>query len=272
MASIISAGTSSGTSLNLTGDTSGVLQLASNNGTTAVTVDTSQNVMVGGTTNTYGGKVEVYSSGNTRLDIATTGATSQQILSFDQNGSAKWQIISDLPASGSGRLDFVKPGSGSQMTIDSSGRVTMPYQSGFMAGIASTSDATISQNSLVPFNTVTSTNAFNTGTNFNTSTNLFTAPVSGRYVFSFTLYFTNSGGSTGNMSAAIRVNGSFISFTSGDAYGFLSATPNSTGGVITSSTSVVLNLSANDTVGVAAKGASIRIYPGNCFFSGYLLG
>jgi hypothetical protein len=47
MASIISAGTTSGTSLNLSGDTSGVLQLASNGSTTAVTVDTSQNVGIG---------------------------------------------------------------------------------------------------------------------------------------------------------------------------------------------------------------------------------
>jgi hypothetical protein len=47
MASIISAGTTSGTSLNLSGDTSGVLQLASNGSTTAVTIDTSQNVGVG---------------------------------------------------------------------------------------------------------------------------------------------------------------------------------------------------------------------------------
>jgi len=42
MASILSAGTSSGTALNLSGDTSGILQLASNNGTTAVTIDTAQ--------------------------------------------------------------------------------------------------------------------------------------------------------------------------------------------------------------------------------------
>lgn len=42
MASIISAGTTSGTSLNLSGDTSGVLQLASNGSTTAVTIDTNQ--------------------------------------------------------------------------------------------------------------------------------------------------------------------------------------------------------------------------------------
>jgi hypothetical protein len=42
MASIISAGTTSGTALNMTGDTSGVLQLATNGSTTAITIDTSQ--------------------------------------------------------------------------------------------------------------------------------------------------------------------------------------------------------------------------------------
>lgn len=44
MASIISTKTSGGGGIAFTGDTSGVLQLASNNGTTAVTIDASQNV------------------------------------------------------------------------------------------------------------------------------------------------------------------------------------------------------------------------------------
>ena len=86
-------------------------------------IDSSGNVIVGATSNTYGGQFGLFSSTNTRLDIATTSSTAQQILSFGQNGTAKWQIISDLPASGSGKLDFVKPGTGSQMTIDSSGNV-----------------------------------------------------------------------------------------------------------------------------------------------------
>jgi hypothetical protein len=47
MASIISAGTTTSTALNMSADTSGVLQLASNNGTVALTVDTSQNLLVG---------------------------------------------------------------------------------------------------------------------------------------------------------------------------------------------------------------------------------
>ena len=55
MASIISAGTTSGTALNMTADTSGQLQLATNSGTTAVTIDTSQNVGIGTTTpSSYG--------------------------------------------------------------------------------------------------------------------------------------------------------------------------------------------------------------------------
>ena len=61
MASIISAGTTSGTSLNLSGDTSGVLQLASNGSTTAVTIDTSQKVGIGTASPT--GKLHVYGSG-----------------------------------------------------------------------------------------------------------------------------------------------------------------------------------------------------------------
>ena len=47
MASIISAGTTDSTSLNVSGDKTGILQLASNNAVTAVTIDASQNVGIG---------------------------------------------------------------------------------------------------------------------------------------------------------------------------------------------------------------------------------
>ena len=52
MASIIAAGTTSGSALNMTGDTSGQLQLATNGSTTALTIDTSQNVGIGTTSPT----------------------------------------------------------------------------------------------------------------------------------------------------------------------------------------------------------------------------
>jgi hypothetical protein len=60
MASIINATTSSGVAVS--GDTSGVLQLATNGGTTAVTIDTSQNVGIGTTSPSY--KLNVLRSGN----------------------------------------------------------------------------------------------------------------------------------------------------------------------------------------------------------------
>jgi hypothetical protein len=47
MASIVSAGTTSATALNMSADTSGVLQLASNNGTVALTISTAQNIGIG---------------------------------------------------------------------------------------------------------------------------------------------------------------------------------------------------------------------------------
>ena len=74
MASIISAGTTSGTALNFSGDTSGVLQLATNGTTTAITVDTSQNVGIG--TASPVGKLSIYGTGAlATFQNATTGST-----------------------------------------------------------------------------------------------------------------------------------------------------------------------------------------------------
>ena len=51
MASILSAGTTNSTALNLTADTSGSLILASNNNVTAVTIDANQNATFTGSVN-----------------------------------------------------------------------------------------------------------------------------------------------------------------------------------------------------------------------------
>jgi acetyltransferase-like isoleucine patch superfamily enzyme len=84
MASIISAGTTSGTSLNLSADTSGVLQLATNGTTTAVTIDTSQNVGIG--TASPGAKLEV-AGGVRSLRTGSTAAVLQVI-----NDNNSWNI------------------------------------------------------------------------------------------------------------------------------------------------------------------------------------
>ena len=80
MASIISAGTTSGTALNMTADTTGALQLATGaSATTAVTVDTSQNVGIG--TTTPSSKLHLYGTGSTFRPIVE-GTTNQVDMSI----------------------------------------------------------------------------------------------------------------------------------------------------------------------------------------------
>jgi hypothetical protein len=86
MASIISAGTTSGTALNMAGDTSGVLQLATNGSTTAITIDTSQNVGIGTASPT--GNLDIASSSNVNVYIRqTTGVCNTRIKSDSTNAA-----------------------------------------------------------------------------------------------------------------------------------------------------------------------------------------
>jgi hypothetical protein len=85
MASIVSAGTTSATALNMSADTTGILQLASNNGTVGLTMDTSQNVGIGTasptgklnvvTNNTHNGGATFDSTGTTQVWLRDTDAT-----------------------------------------------------------------------------------------------------------------------------------------------------------------------------------------------------
>jgi hypothetical protein len=97
MASTISAGTSASTAIAIAGDTSGALALQTNNGTTAVTITTAQNVGIGNTS--PAAKLQVTS--------ATSGATpdtNADELVVEGSGQAG---ISILAGSGqSGRLYF----------------------------------------------------------------------------------------------------------------------------------------------------------------------
>ena len=85
MASIISAGLTSGTSLNLSGDTSGVLQLASNGSTTAVTIDTSQKVGIGTASPT--GKLHVYGAGEVQTLQRNSGSANNYTLFKTEAGA-----------------------------------------------------------------------------------------------------------------------------------------------------------------------------------------
>jgi hypothetical protein len=154
------------------------------------------------------------------------------------------------------------------LNLSSAGVSTTPVNPAFEAGIGSTSDATLNTGSNIPFNVVN----YQRGSSYNNSTYAFTAPVTGYYLFTVGLFFSNSASSTGSMQAGFVKNGSFISTAGGDAQGCISCTPNSLGGTIQLATSLVISLSSGDTVAVQPRGASIRVYQGHCYFSGSLIG
>jgi hypothetical protein len=75
MASVISAGTTSTTALNLSGDTTGVLQLQTNGTTAAMTIDTSQNVGIGVAPSAW----SAYKGVNVGLNTTLAGSTGASV-------------------------------------------------------------------------------------------------------------------------------------------------------------------------------------------------
>ena len=75
MASVISAGTTSGTALNFSGDTSGVLQLASNGTTTALSISTAQVVTLTNALAVTSGGTGVTTSTGTGANVLGTSPT-----------------------------------------------------------------------------------------------------------------------------------------------------------------------------------------------------
>ena len=154
-------------------------------------------------------------------------------------------------------------GSGTErFKVDSSGRVTMPYQPGFESVLTSTSGSVqyTSINSEIVFN---STNS-NVGNHYNTSTGRFTAPVTGNYMFYM------FGMTTATTWYNFRKNGSPVTYPTH---------PYSISGTgsdwAQSSGMTIISLNVGDYVSVFTGGAGSGIYGGgnnHNVFVGYLLG
>jgi hypothetical protein len=151
-----------------------------------------------------------------------------------------------------------------RMRIDSSGRVTMPYQPAFSAyrqagHVGGTAGATTT----IVFNTVWA----NTGSHYNNTNGIFTAPVSGVYYFSSIGMMTGSGSSAHDTQLRIRKNGG----------GFvISNPPGETSGGMGFAASGVVYLAAGDYVYVEWYCSSTyTLYASGGDwnnFSGYLIG
>ena len=148
------------------------------------------------------------------------------------------------------------------MNIDTSGRVTTPYQPAFV--VSNSSNVNVSSDSVINWNQVD----VNIGSHFNTSNNRFVCPVAG--VYSFSIQVTINGmSSPGNYNAAyFKVNGS------GTGHRFRSRTYNNTSEWSGISGTALLRLNANDYVELTAYShTGYMTWQGNEYhFYGYLIG
>jgi len=135
-------------------------------------IDSSGNVGIGRTSITY--KLEV----NGDIMCGQNGNT----LRFGRVGQSDG---AQIQCDNSSNLIFRNYGGNERMRIDSSGRVTMPYQPSFLAVKSNGNQGTTSA---VLFNTV----AHNIGGHYSTSTGRFTAPVDGYYFLTFSAHGENS--------------------------------------------------------------------------------
>ena len=178
------------------------------------------------------------------------------------SGASRWLIANEWKNTYLGDLVFRNRSGGTtsqeSMRIDSSGRVTMPYQPAFTASGGSSP----SQGAGVLQYSSTSQDGFNlnVGGHYNTSNYRFTAPVSGNYFFCFNSYTDSSNG----FDAAFRKNGSLKGPQIQDL-----STRSGSNTYVSLSASIIMPLNANDYVDVAT---TYRAYvDSNCFFSGYLV-
>jgi len=196
-------------------------------------------------------------SSNNRVGIGTASPT--QDLTIVNSGSARMELISgtsgtsiiDMGDSADGDIGGIRYAQGTdtlqfragndvRMSIDGSGRLTIPNQPSFFVGASGQTAAT---------NEITSWGSgnvkHNIGSHFSESSGRFTAPVAGRYFFAFNS-LQNGNGS--QMTAIIRINSGNLGIyvrTDGD-----SSEHHHTSG------SGIFNLAANDYVSIYVTGGS----------------
>jgi hypothetical protein len=221
---------------------------------------------------TNGGQFAVDNTGQeyTSINLKNTG-TRKGILEWSNTGNIL-SLAVDGAGSPTGSLHF-GTNSLSRMIIDSSGRITKPYQPAFLAS-GNQGTITVAVGNYLPFNTLNTTFAnSNRNSGYNTSTYLYTAPVAGLYQFYVQLYLNPNSVIS---SLTWWKNGTQLDYGSDAAINiFMNTNSSTTPANIMLNGSVILELSANDTVGIKPRTgnpSSISFYMGHSTFWGYLIG
>jgi len=162
----------------------------------------------------------------------------------------------------------------SRMTINDTGQITTPYQPSFYA--TANSGGTVSMTSthvLTNWRLSTSGRTYDIGSNFNTSNGRFTAPITGKYLFTGSILLAGYDQASG-IHVMWRKNGSTFQYwyntrTSDiDRSGY--------GGYLAQGSTTTMSLDANDYIEVACNfGGSLSLWCGDAnwgHWSGHFLG
>lgn len=259
MSTILQAGNATSGAV-VSSDTAGSLQIQTGSTpTTAVTVDSSQNVGIGTSSPANFGS-------NFKM-LAVQGTDYGVIQAVSSSGST---TIEMMGASGTGYLGtrtnhpmVFRTYDTERMRIDSSGRITTPFQTAFRAYAGTNANYSTADTKITVYDQI----AYNIGSNYSTSTIRFTAPVAGIYMF-----IARAWALQGNTSAAgiqLKQNGVGV--------GTLRIA-SSQAEYSTLQPAVTIQMAVNDYVEVYTESCSatgaIHTSSGiaNSLFSGYLLG
>lgn len=228
-----------------------------------VTLDSNGRVGVNNASPAY--QVDVVRSGGGTDVMRLKGNAGNAFIRFEDATAASHFTVGADNGGPSGSGSFViydQNASAYRFLMDSSGRVTMPYQPFFYAlrsGDQTGYNAESQGDVVVIYNNA----GTNIGNHYNTATGKFTAPVNGIYVFVGGAY---SATQTFSQSWLV-INGSRGAATDWQTNASGNFTVNAT----------MIQLSANDTVGFhpyagGATNATITATPYHTYFRGYLLG
>ena len=236
---------------------------------TAITIDASQNVGIGGTVTStaFGSQLAttLFTQNVLKSSVASSaGAFIRMAVSGSNNPTYSFEDDQNtgIFTSGADTLNFSTAAT-ERMRIDSYGRVTMPYQPSFEAQSVSNQNLTNSWSNLI-FGSVQS----NRGGHYNGTNGRFTAPVDGFYQFN-TVFLVSKANNT-RIDAILVKNGAYYS---GAEYQDFSSTSTNTSVVYTS----CIQLATGDyvNIGSAAHGGSGAYFYGYGIlsrFSGHLVG